>query len=113
MENWMLMSVPSGSTVMLDGQQIGETTCERASAGTVGAQAYDALRCPVPEGVHTVSASQSFGLVVEGWGPGPVSYAYTGGMEFQSVNHDCSSDGDCPAEFSCYGGTCAPTINPG
>jgi hypothetical protein len=50
--------------------------------------------------------------MVEGWGPGPVSYAYTGGMEFQSVNHDCSSDGDCQAEFSCYGGTCAPTIIP-
>ena len=45
-------------------------------------------------------------------GGGAVKVTVTGGMEFQSVNHDCSSDGDCQAEFSCYGGTCAPTIIP-
>jgi IgGFc binding protein len=112
MENWMLISIAGGASVTLDGQPVGETSCERASAGTIGTQSYDAVRCPVPEGAHIVESTLPFGLMVEGWGPGPVSYAYTGGMEFQSVNHDCSSDGDCQAEFSCYGGTCAPTIIP-
>ena len=65
---------------------------------------------PVSEGAHAVSAKVPFGLVVEGWGPGPVSYGYTGGMEFNPVNHDCTIDADCPEAEFCAGGTCVPPI---
>jgi hypothetical protein len=111
-ENWLLMSIPSGTDVTIDGhplsaQEIGG--CDRMPAGPVGMTQYDALRCPVQPGSHVLTAPSAFGLLIEGWGPGPVSYAYTGGMEFQSVNHDCTSDGDCPGEF-CSGGTCTPLI---
>jgi hypothetical protein len=109
MENWMLISIAASTGVTLDGQPLG-AACERATAGAVGTASYDAVRCPVGEGPHTVEAALPFGLVVEGWGPGPVSYAYTGGMEFQSVNHDCVDDSDCPLELVCYGGECAPEI---
>jgi hypothetical protein len=64
----------------------------------------------LPAGAHTLSSPLPFGLVVEGWGPGPVSYGYTGGMDFQTVNNDCTNDGDCPTGEFCSGGTCAPII---
>jgi hypothetical protein len=109
MENWILVSIPSDASLLIDGAPAAES-CERGTAGTVGNQSYDALRCPVADGSHLVASTKAFGLMVEGWGPGPVSYAYTGGMEFQSVNHDCTNDSDCPAEFLCYGGECAAQI---
>jgi hypothetical protein len=107
-ENWLMMAIPSGADVTLDG--VPASGCDRGMAGTVGAMAWEALRCPVGEGAHTVESKASFGLVVEGWGPGPVSYGYTGGMEFETVNHDCLSDMDCPTAEFCAGGTCTPTI---
>lgn len=109
MENWLIMSVPHNAPLMLDGQSL-DAGCERATGGMVGNAVYDSVRCQVPVGAHTVSSPANFGLVIEGWGPGPVSYAYTGGMEFQSVNHDCTNDGDCPTGEFCSGGTCAPII---
>ena len=71
---------------------------------------YEAIRCPVDPGSHDLTSSARFGLVVEGWGPGPVSYGYTGGMEFKSVNKDCDEDFDCPAAEFCAGGACVPEI---
>jgi hypothetical protein len=108
-ENWMVMSIAAGGTVNLDGAPLS-AGCERQSAGKIGSVVYDALRCPVPVGSHRVTSTSTFGLVVQGFGPGPVSYAYTGGMEFQSVNDDCINDGDCPIGEFCSGGTCTPDI---
>jgi hypothetical protein len=109
MENWLLMAVPAGTQPILDGQAL-TAGCERQMNGTLAGQAYEALRCPVKEGSHLIEAPQAFGLVVEGWGPGPVSYGYTGGMDFQTVNNDCTNDGNCPTGEFCAGGVCAPTI---
>ncbi len=109
MENWALMSIPAGGTVTLDGQPL-TAGCDRGMGGSINGVAYDALRCPVPEGAHTLASTQNFGLLVEGWGPGPVSYGYTGGMEFKTVNSDCGNDGDCPTSEFCSGGTCVPDI---
>jgi hypothetical protein len=111
-ENWMLVSLPSGDDFTLDGKSLAASEflgCNRMPVGAIGMTHYDAVRCPVSEGVHTASSTAAFGLSVEGWGSGPVSYAYPAGMEFRSVNHDCTSDGDCPGEF-CSGGTCVPNI---
>jgi hypothetical protein len=109
-ESWVLMSIPTGESFMLDGKPLS-AGCERAGGGMVGSTVFDAVRCPVPAGQHYLKGSKPFGLVVEGWGPGPVSFAYTGGMEFKTVNHDCVVDTDCPGigEF-CSGGVCVPDI---
>ncbi len=107
-ESWLLVSLPTNASLTLDGQPAAG--CERQSAGMVGMVAYDAARCPVQPGTHTIESKDDFGLVVEGWGPGPVSYGYTGGMEFKTVNGDCGMDGDCPQAEFCSGGTCVPII---
>jgi len=103
-DNVLLMSVPSGTDVMLDGG--APSGCERDAVGALGGVDYDALRCPVEAGEHAVEAPQPFGLVVEGWGPGPVSYGYTGGMDLEPVNTECSRDDDCASGNCCYGGAC-------
>jgi hypothetical protein len=108
-ESWLLMSIPQNGPLMLDGAALSNG-CERAMGGAVNATTYEVVRCPVGPGAHTVSSPVNFGLVVEGWGPGPVSYAYTGGMEFSTVNNDCTNDGDCPTGEFCSGGTCTPVI---
>jgi hypothetical protein len=109
MENWVLMAVPANLMPVLDGQVL-TNGCERQPTGSIGGVAYEALRCPVSEGAHLIEGPQPFGLVIEGWGPGPVSYGYTGGMDFQTVNNDCTNDGNCPTGEFCAGGECAPTI---
>jgi hypothetical protein len=107
-EDWLLAAVPSGVDLALDGNAV--PGCDHAPAGMVAAVAYDALRCPLGEGPHTVSATMPFGMVLEGWGPGPVSYGYTAGMEFHPVNDDCTTDADCQSAEFCSGGACVPII---
>jgi hypothetical protein len=107
-QNYLLISIPSNAEVTIDGQTPG--SCERGTVGPVNGMSYDAERCPITAGQHTIASSALFGLVVEGWGPGPVSYGYTGGMEFKTITHDCNMDGDCPQAEFCSGGTCVPTI---
>src|SRR5439155_1429262 len=64
-ENWILMAVPAGGDVLLDGK--AASGCGRAGAGMAAGMAFDALRCPVAAGTHTVGSTAPFGLVVEGW----------------------------------------------
>jgi hypothetical protein len=109
MENWIMAAIPTNGPLMLDGQPL-TSGCERVMAGSVGNLSYDAVRCPISPGAHTISSTLNFGLLVEGWGPGPVSYAYPAGMDFQTVNNDCTNDGDCPTGEFCSGGECTPII---
>ncbi|MSP60876.1 MAG: hypothetical protein EXR72_11135 [Myxococcales bacterium] len=109
-ESWLLISILAGGEVTIDGQGGELSGCDRETAGTLDGKSYDALRCPVKQGAHTIVGTAKFGLVVEGWGPGPVSYGYTGGMEFKTVNHDCNMDVECPDAEFCAGGVCVPII---
>ncbi len=107
-QSYLLISIPSNAEVTIDGQT--PPSCARGTVGPVNGMSYDAERCPITAGQHTISSSALFGLVVEGWGPGPVSYGYTGGMEFKTITRDCNMDSDCPQAEFCSGGACVPTI---
>ncbi len=107
--NAVVLSVPAGTTPDLDGQPAQGCT-RTAVSGMAPGGPFETLRCPVTDGVHTVASMQPFGVTVHGYGPGPVSYGYPGGMDFAPTNRDCSSDGDCPAAEFCSGGECVPTI---
>ena len=108
-ENWLQMSVPSGVEPTIDGAAL--SGCTSDPVGELGGVAYEAMRCPVDEGSHTLEAAMPFGLVIAGWGPGPVSYGYTGGMDFQVVNEECSDDSDCGGSEFCSGGECVDIID--
>lgn len=108
-QNYALMSVPQGQSIQIDGA--APSDCTRENVGTVAGGSYDAVRCPLQPGTHTITSEERFGLIVQGFGPGPVSYGYTGGMDFKSVNRDCTVDNDCPGGEFCSGGTCVDIIH--
>jgi hypothetical protein len=102
--NHLQLSTPPGVLPVLDGAPL--VGCTRVSLGD-----YDAVRCPVTGGSHTIEAEAPFGLVVTGVGPGPVSYGYTGGMDFNPVNEDCVDDSECGSGEFCSGGECVDIID--
>ncbi len=106
-EDYGVITVPEGLSITIDGEPAED--CTRMPAGNIDGVNYEALRCPLVGGIHTINATEPFGLVVMGYGPGPVSYAYAGGMNFAPINEDCQDDLDCPGEF-CSGGHCVPLI---
>jgi hypothetical protein len=107
-DNHLLISIPTGVTPTLDGAPAAG--CSRTGVGQVAGVGYDAMICPVGDGTHVLEAPMPFGVVVEGAGPGPVSYGYPGGMDFRPVNEDCDEDSDCPGGEFCSGGTCVEII---
>ena len=104
--NVLLVSAPAGMPVMVDGIA---ASCERHAAGSAGGAAYEGLWCEVGEGSHLVSGAQPFGVTIVGWGPGPVSYGYTGGMDFERTG-GCIDDTGCAPDEVCSGGECVPPI---
>jgi hypothetical protein len=81
-KNFVVLSVPSGGTVTIDGQPL--PTCVTATAGTVDTVAYDAQRCPISEGAHRISGTKPFGVVAYGYGP-VGSYAFVGGADVKKI----------------------------
>lgn len=102
------IAAPVGATLTIDD---APASCTRAALGEVMGSTYEALHCTLGDGQHHLVASAPVGLLVEGWGEGVVSYGYTGGMDFEPINTECSSDGECPGGEFCSGGYCAPVID--
>ena len=78
---------PQGATVTLDGLSLpGEfSSCTTSTAGTIDNTTWDVIRCPLEDGVHTLTADQPVGLAVYGYGPAG-SYAYPGGADVREIN---------------------------
>ena len=81
-KNFVVLAVPNGGTVSIDGQQAAG--CVIATAGTVDMVAYEAWRCPIPEGAHRLSGNKPFGSVAYGYGP-VGSYAFVGGADVKKI----------------------------
>ncbi len=105
--DYALIAAPAGTEIRIDG---AVASCTRASVGELAGTAYEALHCSLGDGAHHAEADAPFGLVVEGWGSGVVSYGYTGGMDFEPINLGCVEDTECPGGEFCSGGLCAPVI---
>lgn len=109
--DFLVLAVPNGADVFLDGLKLGADTCEVAPADGLtdairkGPPAHFAYRCPMsapvitttPEGapkvepgrqndgVHRLQATKPVGVVVYGF-DAFVSYAYAGGTELRTIN---------------------------
>ncbi|MCS6798774.1 MAG: IgGFc-binding protein [Myxococcota bacterium] len=106
--DYALVAAPAGTELRLDGRPL---SCQRHDLGEIAATRFEGLHCELPDGAHSLEADVPFGLVIEGWGPGVVSYGYTGGMDFEPINTDCVEDADCPGGEFCSGGVCVPEID--
>jgi hypothetical protein len=72
----LVLAVRPETQVQLDGVPL--TGCSASPAGELGGVLYEARRCPVGEGYHTVTGDAPFGLAIYGYGES-ASYAHPGG----------------------------------
>ena len=105
--DYALIAAPAGTQITEDGSSV---SCRRAPIGEIGGQMWEALHCELTDGAHHFEADTPFSLIVEGWGPDVVSYGYTGGMDFEPINEECSTDDECAGGEFCSGGYCTDEI---
>lgn len=81
-ENWVVISAEVGAQVSIDGASPG--SCVIAPAGTLDGVSYEARRCPLAEGVHSLSGDKPFGIAAYGYGTAG-SYAFIGGADVKRI----------------------------
>lgn len=81
-ENWVVISAEVGAEVTIDGSVPGN--CVVAPAGMLDGVAYEARRCPLLEGVHSMSGAKPFGVTAYGYGTAG-SYAFVGGADVKRI----------------------------
>jgi len=86
-DNYMVLVIPDGTDVILDGASLGEfpTNCTTADIGTLDTTHYNQLTCRLEEGIHTIETSHPVGLSVYGY-YNVGSYAYPGGSDVKIIN---------------------------
>jgi hypothetical protein len=93
-KDYVVIAAPEGTQVLLDGQDVGgeiTTLCQTYPAGAVDGVNYNAIRCPVDDGPHTIDGTNSSGALVpvgiSVYGYGSVSsYSYPGGADVKQIN---------------------------
>jgi hypothetical protein len=85
--DYVIIAAPEGTQVLLDGVDVNVEfgQCERYPAGLLNSKTYNALRCPVQDGPHTVTATEPVGISVYGYF-NVGSYGYPGGADVRDIN---------------------------
>jgi hypothetical protein len=105
--DFLVLAVPTGGSVMLDGLALGSDACDISSVADSGKAdaggAYSAYRCSLSfpiidpaqpgvvlpgrqnDGVHRLQGDRPFGVIVYGF-DAYVSYAYSGGTDLREIN---------------------------
>jgi len=86
-KDYVIIAAPEGTAVSLDGTDVNVEfgLCERYPAGTLNSKMYNALRCPVEDGPHTIIATEPVGISVYGY-YSVGSYGYPGGADVRQIN---------------------------
>jgi hypothetical protein len=86
-KNYMVLSMPEGATVTIDGQALPEfgSTCVTAPVGNLDGIEYIQMTCEMTEGVHSVASDEALGLTVYGY-YNVGSYGYPGGSDVKLIN---------------------------
>jgi hypothetical protein len=87
--DYVVVSAPQGTEVLLDGRNINgdefDPLCAYELIGELDGQTYQAITCPVEDGAHTVDASLPVGIMVYGY-YNVGSYGYAGGSDLEQIN---------------------------
>ena len=84
--SYVVVSIPDGATVMLDGQDVAtNSACVSEMAGMIDTTGYVSATCPVEPGVHRIEGTLPVGITVYGY-YSRGSYGYTGGSNFTRIN---------------------------
>ncbi len=86
-KNYMVLAMPQGAGVQVDGQGLGEfnADCTTEDIGELQGTFYVQLTCLMSEGVHRVEADHPVGLTVYGY-YNVGSYGYPGGSDVRIIN---------------------------
>jgi hypothetical protein len=86
-KDFVVVAAPEGTEVLLDGVDVNVEfgQCDRYLAGTLNSMTYNAIRCPVQDGPHTVLATEPVGISVYGY-YSVGSYGYPGGADVRLIN---------------------------
>ncbi|MBU1537267.1 IgGFc-binding protein, partial [Myxococcota bacterium] len=86
-DNYMVLAMPQGAAVYIDGSALEEfqTNCVNAPIVDYNGQAYVQMTCAMTEGVHAVSSDMPVGLSVYGY-YNVGSYGYPGGSDMNIIN---------------------------
>jgi hypothetical protein len=82
-KNYVVISMPENTVVKIDGTPI-DGSCTSAVIGTLDTVNYEARRCPLAEGAHTMTGDKPFGIVAYGYGNAG-SYAFVGGSNVKKI----------------------------
>ncbi len=87
--NYVVVSMPVGTMVLLDGRDIAGDEfmmlCTYEMAGEIDGTTYQAVTCPVDEGAHTIDATLPVGISIYGY-YNVGSYGYAGGSDLERIN---------------------------
>lgn len=84
-DNFMVVVLPVGATVTLDGDSEFPPVCEERPIGTIETVTYKQVTCPLEPGVHRITTSEPAGLSVYGY-YAVGSYDYCGGSDVDIIN---------------------------
>jgi hypothetical protein len=83
LKNYVVIAMPEGTKVSIDGAPVG-SNCTGATSGTLDGTSWVSRRCPLSEGVHTMTGDKPFGIVAYGYGRAG-SYAFVGGSNVKKI----------------------------
>ncbi len=82
-DNYINVTVPTGASVTIDGEEIPPGYFELVGSGT-----YSVYRTRLKDpGAHNITSSEPAGVIVYGYDQ-YVSYAYTGGLDLKALNKE-------------------------
>ncbi len=84
-DNYMVVALPTGTQVFLDGASEIPVSCDTRDIGTIDSKSYQQITCRLEPGVHRITASAPVGLSVYGYYD-VGSYAYCGGSDVDIIN---------------------------
>jgi hypothetical protein len=83
-ESWVVISAVVGTKVTIDGEVPSD--CVVAEAGTLDGKVYEARRCPLSQGVHSLSGDAGFGIMAYGYNDAD-AYSFPGGAFVKKIYH--------------------------
>ncbi len=82
-KNYFVIATETGNTFKFDGASL-PSGCQTVTGPEIGGVKYEALRCPLADGSHTVEGDKPFGITVYGYGSAG-SYAFVGGADIKPI----------------------------
>lgn len=82
-QNYVVIATPEGNAFELDGGPLPKE-CVVLPIGIVNGVAYEARRCPLQAGTHSLTGEQAFGITAYGYGAAG-SFAFIGGADVKKI----------------------------